>query len=391
MYSSPAAVVATYEMPPGRYPELDSMSMYRHVLAGALADWSIRPADIDGIFAPPAGMAIGGPAEVFTHAKLAEDLGIEPLVADTVNAGGATYSVMLQRAAACIAAGLADVILCIGAGKFPKVGAGGSEGMARIVSEPDFEFIYGAFIPAIYALAASQYFAERGGTRDDLNAVAMSARRWALRTPMAVMHDRGELTADDIAASRLIAEPFRMLDCSYPCEGGGAFLVASAERARQLASRPAFVLGMGEIHCHSSISQARNLLDSGARRSGRDAFSQAGLTPADVDVVELYDAFTINPLLLLEAIGFSEPGTAGKFVRSGATDPGGDLPMNTNGGLLSFGHTGDASGISVLLEGVRQVMGTAGDAQVPGAQTALVHTYGGMMGEHATLLLGARP
>jgi acetyl-CoA acetyltransferase len=148
---------------------------------------------------------------------------------------------------------------------------------------------------------------------------------------------------------------------------------------------------MGEVHCHSSISQAKSLLDTGGRRSGQDAFTQAGLTPGEVDVVELYDAFTINPLLLLEDLGFCEPGTAGKFVRSGATDPGGDLPMNTNGGLLSFGHTGDASGISVLIEGVRQVMGTAGDAQVPGVETALVHTYGGMMGEHATVVLGVRP
>jgi acetyl-CoA acetyltransferase len=362
--------------------------MYRHVLACALSEWDVKPTEIDGLFAMPAGIAVGSTPEFFTHQKLAEDLGIEPVVAETINAGGATYSIMVQRAAAIISAGLAEAVLCVGAGKFPDVGSGAGASMARIVTDPDFEFIYGPFIPAIYALAASQYLTEYGRTHEDLASVAVSARRWALRSKDAVMKSRGELTVTDVLESRPIAAPFHLLDCSFPCEGGGAVLVTSGARARELTSQPAYVLGMGEVHTHSSISQARSLVHSGAAQSGAAAFKRSGLGPDDIDVAELYDAFTINPLILLEDLGFCDRGGAGEFVRSGATDPGGRLPMNTNGGLLSFGHTGDASGLSVLVEGTRQIMGTAGDAQVEGAETALVHTYGGMMGEHATLILG---
>lgn len=382
------AIAAYLEISPGHYPEFDSLGMYRHVLACALSEWDIKPNKVDGILAPPAGIAVGSSPEFFTHGKLAEDLGIEPVVAETINAGGATYSIMVQRAAALIAAGFAEAVLCVGAGKFPDVGLGAGESMARIVTDPDFEFIYGPYIPAIYALAASQYLAEYGATHEDLAGVAVSARRWALRTRDAVMQSRGELTVSDVLESRPVAEPFHLLDCSYPCEGGGAVLVTSGSRARELTPQPAYVLGMGEVHTHSSISQAKSLVRTGAAQSGAAAFKRSRLGPSDIDVVELYDAFTINPLILLEDLGFCERGEAGEFVRSGATDPGGQLPMNTNGGLLSFGHTGDASGLSVLVEGTRQIMGTAGEAQVESAEAVLVHTYGGMMGEHATLILG---
>jgi len=253
--------------------------------------------------------------------------------------------------------------------------------------EPDFEFIYGAYIPVIYALAASRYLSVYQATEKDLGAVAVAAREWAIRNPQAIRHTVGPISLDDVLASRPIASPFHLLDCSSPCEGGGAFLVTTPERARDLTDQPAFVLGTGAHHSHSFISQAPDLIQTGAVHSGRAAFAQAGLTADDVDVVELYDAFTINPLLCLEDLGFCGRGEAGDFVLEGRTSPGGSLPMNTNGGLLSFGHTGDASGLSVLVEGARQVMGTAG-CQVDSAEHALVHTYGGMMGEHYTVILG---
>jgi acetyl-CoA acetyltransferase len=206
--------------------------------------------------------------------------------------------------------------------------------------------------------------------------------------PNAIMRRHGQLTVADVLASRPVVDPFHLLDCSYPCEGGGAVLVTTANRARRIARQPAWLLGFGERHTHCNISQAPELLHSGAQESGADAFQMAGLAPSEVDVVELYDAFTINPLVLLEDLGFSPRGKAAELVNSGAVDPGGSLPMNTYGGLLSYGHVGDASGMSVLVEGVRQVMGDAGDRQVPDVETAAVHTYGGMMASHATLLLG---
>lgn len=382
------AVALAHEVRPGRFPAEDGLGMYRRVLHEALRTWDIGPGDVDGLFTPPAGIAVSGPPELFTHESLGEELGLRPRVGETISAGGATFTMMLQRAALLIDAGHAESILCLGAGKFPDVGAGAAESMAKIVSHPDFEFIYGAYIPAIYALAASQYQAEYGVGGDAFARVAVSARRWALRNPDAMMHRRGEITVEDVLASRLIATPFHLLDCSFPCEGGAAFIVTTHERARALTGQPAYLLGMGEQHMHCHISQAESLIHSGARRSGARAYEQAGIAPSEIDTVQLYDAFSANPLMLLEDLAFCGRGTAPALVHSGATDPGGTLPLNTNGGLLSFGHTGDASGMSGLVEGVRQVMGAAGDRQVEPLETALVHSYGGMLAEHCTVILG---
>jgi acetyl-CoA acetyltransferase len=263
--------------------------------------------------------------------------------------------------------------------------------MARMISECDFEVPYGTFIPALYALIATQFMAERGITREDIARVAVSARKWALLNPKARMHGKGPIEIADVINSRPIAEPFHFLDCSIPSDGGGVVLVTRADIAQQISSRPAYVRGYGEYHPRGTISGAGNLVESGATVSGPEAFRRAGMTPADIDIVQLYDAFSATPLILLENLGFCGPGTSGKFVQSGATDPGGRLPMNTNGGLLSFGHTGDASGMSVLIEGARQVMGQAGLTQVEKADRVLVHCYGGMMFDHATLILAREP
>jgi acetyl-CoA acetyltransferase len=387
----PVAIAAVSEMPPRRYPEYDPMEMYRQVVLAFLREWQPDPADIQGIMAAPAGMAAGGATEGFTHEKLYDELGLRPYFAETVNAGGATYSIMVQRAAMAISQGLADSVLCVGAGKFPVVGAGGAEAMAKMISHPEFEFIYGPAIYAIYAQAATRHMAEYGTTKEQLAQVAVSSRKWALKHPDAFMRGKGEITVDDVLASRPIASPFNMLDCSVPCEGGGAILVASEEVAKRFNAQPAYVLGMGEYHTHGYISQAPSLTAMGAQTSGDRAYRMAGITPADIDVAEIYDAFSINPITYLEDLGVCKKGKGGTFVQEGHTEPGGDLPMNTYGGLLSFGHVGDASGLSMIVEGARQVMGRAGDRQIANAETALVHSYGGMMAEHTTLILGRRP
>jgi acetyl-CoA acetyltransferase len=382
------AVALAHEIRPGRFPADDGLGMYRRVLHESLGIWGIGPDDVDGLFAPPAGIAVSGPPELFTHEKLGQELGLNVRVGETISAGGATFSMMLQRAALLIEAGHAESVLCLGAGKFPNVGGGAAESMAKITSHPEFEFVYGAYIPAMYALAASQYQAEHGVTGEALARVAVSARRWALLHPDAVMHDRGEITVGDVLGSRMIATPFHLLDCSFPCEGGAAFLVTTYDKARALNPHPAYLLGMGEQHMHGDVSQARSLVRSGAQISGGRAYEQAGITPAEIDAVQLYDAFSVNPLLLLEDLDFSARGQAPALLASGAADPGGTLPLNTNGGLLSFGHTGDASGMSGLVEGIRQVMGVAGARQVAPLETVLVHSYGGMLAEHCTVILG---
>ena len=389
--ASAVAIAAVSEMKPGRYPEKDGYALYVEVVRQFLAESRIKPADIDGVLACPAGMAGGGSADIFVHEQLYEELGIHPRYGDTMNAGGATYGYMVQRAAAAIRQGLADSVLCIGAGKFPKVGTGGAELMARMVSHEAFEFPYGTFIPAIYAQVATRHMHAFGTTAEHFAEVAVSSREWALRNPQAATYGSEPLTVAKVRGSRPIATPFHLYDCSIPLEGGAAVLVASERVAKRIAQQPAWLLGMGEYHSHRNIHQAADLLDIGCGKAGRIAYERAGLTPGDMQFAQIYDAFSVNPLVFAEELGLCARGQGGALFASGATRPGGDLPVNTYGGLLSFGHTGDSSGMSMIVEGARQVMGIAGERQLTRAQVGVVHSYGGMMSEHSTLILGRQP
>ena len=387
---SNVAIAAAYEMRPGRYPDHSNHTIQETVVGEFLRACPVPRALIDGLLVTPAGMAGGGGADVFSHERLIDALGFSPRFSETLNAGGSSYCLMVARAATAIAAGQANAVLCVGGGKFPVVGAGGGDAMARLTSHPDFEYPYGAFIPAMYALVATRHMHERGTTREAMAQVAVTSRDWALRHPDALMRAKGALTIDDVLRSRPIASPFNLLDCSVPCEGGGVVLVTRAEIARELNPQPAYVLGFGEFHDHGVVAHATDFCSMGVAAAARAAFDMAGLKPADVDVAQLYDAFSINPILLLEETGLIERGKGGAFYLEGHAAAGGRLPVNTYGGLLSFGHTGDASGMSMLVEGALQVMGRAQARQVD-ADIALVHAYGGMMADHCTVLLGRQP
>ncbi|MCC2656114.1 MAG: thiolase [Panacagrimonas sp.] len=387
---STVAIAAAYEMRPGRYPQHDKLALQEAVVAAFLRACPVPRDVVDGLLVTPAGMADGRSVDVFSHERLIDALGFSPRFSETLNAGGSSYCLMVARAATAIAAGQANAVLCVGGGKFPVVGAGGGDAMARLTSHPDFEYPYGAFIPAMYALVATRHMHERGTRREALAQVAVTSRDWALRHPDALMRDKGAITIEDVLRSRPIASPFNLLDCSVPCEGGGVVLVTRAELARELCAQPAYVLGFGEFHDHGVVAHAADFCTMGVDVSARAAFAMAGLAPADVDVAQLYDAFSINPILLLEETGLVERGRGGTFYLDGHAAKGGNLPVNTYGGLMSFGHTGDASGMSMLVEGALQVMGRAQDRQVD-ADIALVHAYGGMMADHCTLLLGRNP
>lgn len=380
------AIAAAVEIRPGRYPNSSYIDLYRSVITRLLAEYKLTAGMIDGILAPPLDMSSGEP-KVFTHEMLADELGICPRVSLTVNAGGATYGYMVQLAALSIAAGKADAILCIGAGKFPKVSPESARNMMRQVCHPSFEYPYAPVIAGLYAQYATRYMHEYGITAEDLAEVSVSARKWAQTNPEAITYGKGQISVQDVLTSRMVASPLHYLDCSIPCDGGGAVLVASEKVARRISDQPAYVLGMGEFHGHGFVSQNPDLTSCGAVHSGRDAFKMSGLAPADIDHAQLYDAFSICPIMLLEDLGIAQRGHAGELFRSGRASPSGDFPINTYGGLIAYGHTGDASGMSMLVEGALQVMGRAGDRQVK-ANRALVHTYGGMLAEHSTLILG---
>ena len=386
-----SAIVAVSEMKPGRYPRYNGLEMYRQVIRQFLSEWpDLRPGDITGLLSAPAGMA-SADTDVFAHEKIAEELGIQPAFSETINAGGGTYALMLIRATLAIERGLCDSVLCLGAGRFPNVGSGIAELMSKLISHPEFEYPYGTYIPPIFALNATRHMHEFGTTREQLAQVAVSQRQWSLLHPDALMAPQGRLTIDQVLSSRPIAYPFNLLDCSVPSEGGSAVLVTSPARASKFSKRPCYLLGFGEKHTHSSISQSHDLTTLGSADTSRQAYRMAGVGPGDMDFAQLYDSFSINPIIYAEDLGLCPKGKGGAFFAGGRTAPGGEFPVNTYGGLMSFGHVGDASGQTMIVEAARQVMGIAGGArQLAKARLGVVHCYGGMMSEHSTLVLGAQ-
>jgi len=318
--------------------------------------------------------------------RMAEYLGIQPTFSDSTMFGGSSFIADLKVAAMAIEAGLCEhVLVCYGANPRSVPSSSQINQMRAALDPQPFEHPYKPFNPvSSYALAASRHMHEYGTTRQQLAEVAVAARKWAQRNPEAFM--REPLTIDEVLSSKPISDPLTLRDCCLVTDGAGAFVVSSAKRARDLHAKPVYVLGTGHAHWHRQISCMPDLTVTPALQSGRLAFEEAGLTPGDIDVVQLYDAFTINPILFLEDLGFCAKGEGGAFVSGGRIAPGGDFPMNTNGGGLSFGHPGMYS-IFLVIEAVAQLRGDCGDRQVDKADVALVHGNGGVLSSQATAIL----
>jgi acetyl-CoA acetyltransferase len=280
-------------------------------------------------------------------------------------------------------AGLCDVaLICYGATQ--RTGAGR---MTPAAEQPAYETPHGPRYPMIaYALAAARHMHVYGTTREQLAEVAVAARAWAALNPDAF--ERDPLTVEDVLASRMVMEPLTVRDCCLLTDGAGAVVLTRPDRARDLAKPPVHFLGGGAASYNRAVSEMPDLTTTAAVDSGRRAYAMAGLGPRDMDVLQLYDAFTINVLLFLEDLGFCEKGEGGAFASAQRIGPGGALPVNTNGGGLSFCHPG-MYGIFTLIEATRQLRGEAGARQVPGAATALCHGNGGTLSHQATVILGA--
>ena len=228
--------------------------------------------------------------------------------------------------------------------------------------------------------------AEFGTTQEQFAGIAVACRAHAARNPSAQMRDL--ISVEDVLESRMIADPLHLLDCSLVSDGGAAIVLTSAERAADMKQTPVYLLGAGEGHSHEHISAARNLTTSAAKEAGQRAFEMSGLRPTDMDFAQLYDCFTPTVLVELEDLGFCEKGEGGAFVESGALLPGGSLPVNTHGGLLSHSHPGNPGSMFALTESVWQLRGDASGRQVANSQNALVHAQGGIMSSHTALVLG---
>jgi acetyl-CoA C-acetyltransferase len=303
-------------------------------------------------------------------------------------AGGATSAVMLKVAAGLIATGVSKAILFVHADKLGTT-ISGQEGIDLFSTagiSKEWEVPYGMHYSSVAGLITQRYMYETGTTTEQLAAVCVSNRKWAELNPNAMF--RKPLTIEAVLASKILSSPLHAFESNMLADGGSAFVVVSAERARDLTERPVYVLGEGSRVTHFALSQETDLTRFGYALAAKEAFQIADLTPADMDLAELYDSYPIFQLIALEELGLCPRGQAGKFVLNGSTWPGGNLPMTTNGGMLSQGHTGAGGGIAILIETARQLMGKAGERQVSQARFAIETATGGTYVDAHVSVLG---
>lgn len=361
--------------------DLSVLTLQSQAVTRALADAGLTLADVDGF-------ATTGVSR-FSATHVADYFGVRAKWCDSTFAGGSAYEMMVARAAQAIEAGQAETIVISFASNQRSARSRSLGGLVETqLPEAQFETPYGPTFPiAYYAMAAQSYLHRYGGSSEQLAEFAVAAREWALLNPAAFRHEAGPLTVEEVVGSTTISTPLTVLDCCLVTDGGGAVVLTSSERARDLARPPVSILGYGERWTNTSMTAADDILDTGAAESAADAYAMAGLESTDVDVVEVYDSFTITSALNLEALGFCGEGEVLDFVADGTIRPGGALPFNTSGGGLSYCHPGQY-GVLLLVEAVRQLRGDAGDRQVTGAEVALAHGTGGILSTQATVILG---
>jgi acetyl-CoA acetyltransferase len=374
-----AAVVGVAESDLGEVGgDRHAIELAGQAVARSLADAGLTTRDVDGLFGTVSG-------HLMSTLDLGEYLGIRPRYSDNTMIGGSAFVSYLHHAALALAAGACDVAL-IAYGSTSRSDSKSGRLRGAAPEKPNYESVYRPRNPISgYALAAMRHMHEFGTTREQLAEVAVAARAWAHLNPVAFKRDL--ITIDDVLAQPVISTPFGSLDCCLVTDGGGAVVMVRSDRADDHPHPPAYVLGAGEAHSHKWISAMPDLTTTAATESSARAYEMAKLRPADVDVVQLYDAFTINTILFLEDLGFCAKGEGGDFVSDGRIAPGGALPVNTNGGGLSYCHPG-MYGIFTVIEAVRQLRGSAGDRQQSDVHVAIAHGNGGQLSSQATAILG---
>jgi acetyl-CoA acetyltransferase len=376
-----AAIVAVAESELG-VTGRSALELQSQAVSRALTEAGLRLDEVDGL------ATVGVPR--FPAIQAAEYLGLRPTWSDSTFTGGSSFEVMLAHASRAVTSGDAEIVV-ISYGSDQRSAKSRKLGGVLDPMQPESQFDapFGPMSPvSLYAMAAQRHMHEFGTTSQQLAEIAVAAREWARLNPVAFRYGAGPLTTADVLDSPLVSSPLHTLDCCLVTDGGGAVIVTSLERARDLGQQPVVVLGSGECTTHHGMTQVPDLTSNGAVQSANLAWRRSGLTAADMDVVQIYDSFTITPLLSLEALGFCGRGEGGSFVGDGRLRPGGGFAFNTSGGGLSYGHPG-MFGIFLLIEAVRQLRGQCGLRQVPEARTAVCHGTGGILSHNATIVLGA--
>ena len=376
------AIVGAADTEVGVVPHLSATQMYVKAAKLALEDAGITKDDVDGLITCNSWVE-----PYMYHAEMiAEYMQIFPRYCLNVATGVGTTLAIMQHAATAIATGVCNTVLITmadnmlsGLSRDRAIEAMSTAGHAQ------FERPYGPPIPGFYALIAQAHIHAYGTTSEQFAAVSVACRKHASLNPAAQMRD--PITVDDVLNSKMIADPLHLLDCSLVSDGGAAIIMTAVERAKDFRTPPVYLLGMGEGHSHEHISQARNLTTSAAREAGERTYAMAGLSPRDIDVAELYDCFTPVLLVELEDLGFCPKGEGGRFVEGGRIELGGELPVNTHGGLMSHCHPGHPGSMFSVTEAVFQLRGVCGPRQVQDAEVAFVHAQGGIMSTHCSMIL----
>ncbi|MGE3628094.1 MAG: acetyl-CoA acetyltransferase [Hyphomicrobiales bacterium] len=359
----------------GNTPDRSALELQAQAAQNALDEAGLKRGDIDGLITQTGGR--------MAPVTFAEYFGIQPRFVDATFVGGASNVMHLALADAAIRAGLCDTVL-VSYGTTPRQG----EYVALTPEYPDdFERPYGVCFPVgLYALCAQRHMFEYGTRQEQFAKLVVESRRWGALNPRASRRD--PLTIGDVLASPPVISPIHRLDCCLVSDAGGAYIVTSLERARDLRQKPVALLGSGQAYTHRSLGQKHDITTSGAALSAPRALERAGLKLPDIDVFQIYDAFSSQLMIMLEDIGLCPKGEGGPYVESTDFGPGGDVALNTSGGGLSFLHPG-MFGMFLVIEAVQQLRGDCGDRQVANASTALVQGNGGVLFSEATAILGA--
>ena len=354
----------------GEAPGMSDLEILAQAAKAAVEDAGLAMKDMDGLCTANLNAAMW-------PLNVVECLGMRPKFVEGTNIGGAAFVAHQLPAMLALDAGVCDAVLvCYGSTQRTAAFGRKERGAARILLDPDpFQSPYQPFNPpSSYALIAARHMYQYGTTRRHLAEVAVAARKWAQLNPEAFSRD--PLDIDTVLKARMISDPFTAYDCCLVTDGAAAYVMTRAERAKDLKKKPIYILSNATAVWHRSVSGMRDLTVTPSTESGERAFAAAGLGPKDMDVVQIYDAFSINTILALEDLGFCGKGEGGPFVENGAIAPGGQLPVNTNGGGLSCVHP-NMYGAFATIEAVRQLRGECGERQVTGATTAVVNGNGG--------------
>lgn len=364
----------------GRVDDKTPFHLHWQATSRALADAGLTKDDVGGFFS--SGMGALAPIEV------AEYLGLKPRYIDSTGVGGASWEFMVEHALAAISQGLVDVVvLAYGSTTRADLKKRLRTANLSMGTRGPSQFVvpWGHALIAQYAMSAMRHMYEYGTTIEQLAEIAVSTRHNASLNPEAFYQD--PITIDDVQSSDMICDPLTKLHCCMRSDGGGAIVLTSEERARDCAKAPVWVLGTGEAVSHTTMSEWTDFTESPCVQSGHQAFGRAGVTPDDIDICQIYDAFTYMVLATLEGLGFCGKGEGGALVEDGRLRLGGELPTNTDGGGLSHCHPG-MRGMFLLVEATRQLRGECGDRQVPDAELCCVNGTGGWFSSASTVILG---